>query len=116
MKAVAYRMAAGLVLCFVSALSAQASAPAERIICTKAPKSEWISEAKIKEIFGEKDFSLVKLKVSRGNCYEFYAVHKDNSVVEAYYDPVTGKAMRYNRVTVTAPEPGYESGKTAPTR
>lgn len=104
-----FGMACGLVWGGAVAGLAQASAPAEKIVCTQAPRSGWMPEAKIREIFGEKNFTIVKLKVSRGNCYEFYAVHRDGSVVEAYYQPVSGEVVRYNRVTIKAAAPGYES-------
>lgn len=106
----------GLVAVCMTAGLAQASAPAEKIICTQAARSGWLPEGKIREIFGEKDFTVVKLKVSRGNCYEFYAVHRDGSVVEAYYNPLSGENVRYNRVTIKAAEPGYESRSSAPVR
>ena len=86
-----------------------ASSPLEKLICTNAPRSEWLPESKMREIFGDKEFSLVKFKVSSGNCYEFYAVHKDGSIVEAYYDPVSGKSMRYNRVLPNGATPAYEA-------
>jgi hypothetical protein len=56
----------------------------------------------------------VKFKISRGNCYEFYAIAQDGSVVEAYVDPVSGERVRYNRVSVTRTEQTqtrYESQK-----
>ena len=90
---------------------AEASTPAEKIVCTQEPRSSWLPETKIREIFGEERFALAKLKVSRGNCYEFYAVEKNGAVVEAYYHPVSGEVARYNRA-MTASE--YESRSTAP--
>jgi hypothetical protein len=116
MKIGAVGMALGLALGGMAAGLAQASPPAEKISCTQAPRSAWLPEARIREIFGEKDFTVVKLKVSRGNCYEFYAVHHDGSVVEAYYQPVSGKVVRYNRVTIKAATPGYESFSSPATR
>ncbi len=89
------------------------SSPAEKVVCTQAPRSAWISEARVRAAFGTEDFSLVKFKVSRGNCYEFYAIARDGSVVEAYYDPTTGERVRYNRVAVQRTEtPRYESSRT----
>lgn len=116
MRRGAFQWAAGLVFGVMVAGLAQASAPAEKIVCTQKPRAGWLPEARIREIFGEKNFTLVKLKVSRGNCYEFYAVHRDGSVVEAYYQPVSGEVVRYNRVMVKSAEPGYESRSTAPAR
>lgn len=96
------RWGCGLVLAGLASL-AQASPPTEKVVCTQAERSTWLPEAKIREVFGEANFTLIKLKVSRGNCYEFYAVHRDGSVVEAYYNPVTGEAVRYNRISVDTP-------------
>jgi hypothetical protein len=99
------RMACGLTWLVAVAFPAQAEIPAEKAVCTDAPRTQWLSEAKIRTIFGEKNFTLVKLKISRGNCYEFYAVHHDGSVVEAYYHPVSGEVVRYNRVVVQGAGP-----------
>lgn len=107
----AARLAFGL-MCLGSG-TAWGSSPAEKVVCTQAPRSTWISEAKVRAAFGTEDFSLVKFKVSRGNCYEFYAIAKDGSVVEAYYDPTTGEPVRYNRVAVERTQtPRYESMRT----
>ena len=88
---------------------AWASSPAEKLICTESPRGEWMSEAKIREIFGDSHYALVKFKVSRGNCYEFYAVGNDGSIVEAYYHPVSGERLRFNRVSAAPGVPAYES-------
>ncbi|MDP3540644.1 MAG: PepSY domain-containing protein [Azonexus sp.] len=104
MKYFALRFLLGFVFGVSASMLAQASSPAEKIVCTQQPRATWMPEAKIKEIFGEKNFALAKLKVSRGNCYEFYAVNHDGSIVEAYYHPVSGEVVRYNRVTATTTE------------
>lgn len=114
MKNGIFQVALGVLIGLSGLGGAQASAPAEKLVCTQAPRSEWMSEAKIRQIFGDKDYQLTKFKVSGGNCYEFYAVHHDGSVVEAYYNPVSGEVMRYNRVTSTPSMPGYESRNRAP--
>lgn len=104
------RFGCGLLLAAAATIGAQASSPTEKIVCTDpANRSQWLSEARIREIFGDKNFSLVTHKVSRGGCYEFYAVHLDGSIVEAYYHPITGQAVRYNRVSGKADNIGYES-------
>lgn len=46
---------------------------------------------------------LVKFKVSKGRCHEFYAIEHDGTVVEACVHPVTGKTVRMTRVP---PQPG----------
>jgi hypothetical protein len=88
-----------------TALPAGASAPSERVSCTTEPRSRWISEAEVKRLFGVDKYVLVKFKVSRANCYEFYAVGREGGVVEAYYHPITGRLMKENRVG-TEPRPG----------
>lgn len=87
--------------CLIALLAAapvSASSPAEKLVCTSASRASWMPEKKIREVFGEQNFTLTKLKVSGGNCYEFYAIERDGSVVEAYYHPVTGAVKRYHRV------------------
>lgn len=77
---------------------AQASSPQEKLVCTQEPRSKWLSEEKIRSVFGDRAYVLVKFKVSGGNCYEFYAVGHDGSIVEAYYHPVSGEVVRHNQV------------------
>ncbi len=84
---------------FMAAFTAHASAPKEAIVCTKEPRSAWVGEQKIRKLFNEGQYAKVFFKISKGNCYEFYAIGKDNSTTEAYYDPVTMAAVRFNRVT-----------------
>ena len=79
---------------------AAASAPGERVSCTAEPRSRWISEADVKRVFGVEKYALVKFKVSRSNCYEFYAIGKEGGVTEAYYHPVTGRLVKESRVGV----------------
>ncbi|PKO33902.1 MAG: PepSY domain-containing protein [Betaproteobacteria bacterium HGW-Betaproteobacteria-7] len=105
-----------LLLPLLGALAAgavHASPPSEKLVCATAPRSAWMPEAKIREAFGDKDYALVKFKISRGNCYEFYAVHKDGSIVEAYFHPVSGEVMRFNRVSASVAAPAYESRSAA---
>jgi hypothetical protein len=99
----------GVISLTIISSAAKASTPAEKIECTQAARSEWMPEAKIREIFGDKNYAQVKLKVSRGNCYEFYAVQGDGSVVEAYYNPVSGEVIRYNKVLQKGAEPTLET-------
>lgn len=101
-------------LCISACGAAEASSPAEKLVCTQAPRAEWMPEQKIREIFGDKEYALVKFKISRGNCYEFYAIHRDGSVVEAYHHPVSGAVMRQNRVSSQPAAPTYESRGAAP--
>ena len=77
---------------------ALASTPAEKIVCTSAPSAQWMSEAQARELFRAATYVLVKFKISRGNCYEFYAIDHDGSVVEAYLNPVNGQLLRNTRL------------------
>jgi hypothetical protein len=81
------------------AFPAYASAPKEAMVCTKEPRSAWVGEQKIRAMFNEGQYAKVFFKISKGNCYEFYAIGKDNSTTEAYYHPVTMAAVRFNRIT-----------------
>jgi hypothetical protein len=81
---------------------ARASAPQEKVVCTDAPRSQWISEAQARERFEASRYVLVKYKVSRGNCHEFYAIDAQGTVVEAYMHPVTGEIIRSTRIPANA--------------
>ncbi len=99
-----------LLLAVAALHQAHASPPGEKVVCSDpGERASWMSEAKIRAVFGEQDFTQVKLKVSRGNCYEFYAIHKDGSIVEAYYHPITGQVVRYNRVEAKPGSVTYQS-------
>ncbi|MCX8146474.1 MAG: PepSY domain-containing protein [Azovibrio sp.] len=87
-----------------------ASSPSEKVVCSHpGERAKWLPETRIREIFGERDFTQVKLKISSGNCYEFYAIHQDGSIVEAYYHPISGQVMRYNRVAASPGAVTYQS-------
>ena len=79
-------------------LQSGATAPVERVTCTTEPRSRWLAEGEMKRLFGVEKYALVKFKVSRANCYEFYAVGREGGVVEAYYHPVTGLLVKETRV------------------
>lgn len=68
-----------------------------RVACTTEPRSRWISEEEIRRIFGVEKYVQVKFKISRYNCYEFYAIGREGGVVEAYYHPITGQLVRESR-------------------
>ncbi|GAB3357402.1 hypothetical protein GCM10027395_30230 [Giesbergeria sinuosa] len=94
----------------LAAAPAQASAPQEKVFCTNAPRAQWISEAQARERFRAQDYVLVKYKVSRGNCHEFYAVDAQGGVVESYLHPITGEAVRTTRLPPPVPtKPGSAS-------
>ena len=66
----------------------------EESVCTVRPGAAWLGEEKIKAIFGVREYVKVEFKVSKTNCYEFYAIRKNGDVVEAYYHPVTGEIVK----------------------
>lgn len=90
--------------------TAQASPPAEKIVCADpATRAGWMSEQAIRKVFADQQYATAKLKVSRGGCYEFYAVQHDGSIVEAYYHPISGERVRYNKVRNQANNVAYET-------
>ena len=82
----------------LAAAPAQASSATEKVVCTDAPRAQWISEAQARERFRAQDYVLVKYKVSSGNCHEFYAVDAQGTVVESYLHPITGETVRSTRM------------------
>lgn len=102
--------AAWALLALLAPLGADASSPAESVKCTQAPRTAWVSEARIRQHFGESQYVRVVFKTSKNNCYEFYAIGKDGSTVEAYYDPVSMALVRFSRVEGN----GRFQGTTAP--
>jgi hypothetical protein len=91
---------AGAVLTLAISPSASASTPAEKVVCTTAAPATWLPEHTVRDQFTTADYALVKFKISRGGCYEVYAIARDHSVVEAYYNPTTAQAMRITRVAL----------------
>lgn len=91
---------AALLCCgaLLAAAPAQASSATEKVVCTDAPRTQWISEAQARERFHAQDYVLVKYKVSSGNCHEFYAVDAQGTVVESYLHPITGETVRSTRM------------------
>jgi hypothetical protein len=85
-----------------------ASTPVEKVVCTQAPRAQWMSEQQARDVFRASSYVLVRFKVSRGNCHEFYAVDATGAVVEAYLHPVTGEAVRFTRIPAP-PAPGSVS-------
>jgi hypothetical protein len=102
MKPTPLTLAAGWLLAVASG-STLASTPVEKVVCTDLPPARWMSEQQARAQFKASSYLLVKFKVSKGRCHEFYAVKHDGTVVEAYVHPVTGKTVRMTRVP---PQPG----------
>lgn len=80
---------------------ALASEPKERVICTDAPQSTWMSEAEARKRFHAERYMLLTFKISGERCHEFYAVKHDGSAIEAYVHPVTGEVVRMTRISPT---------------
>lgn len=93
-----FAVSGALALVLLVPHGADASSPAESVKCTHAPRAAWVSEARIREHFGESQYVRVAFKTSKNNCYDFYAIGKDGSTVEAYYDPVSMALVRFSRV------------------
>lgn len=92
-------LSSGVLACVLaSSPTALASPGAEQVRCTDEPRSKWLSEEQIKKIFGVEQYAIVKFKVSRTNCYEFYAVTQSGQIIEVYYHPITGKLVKENRL------------------
>jgi hypothetical protein len=87
-----------LALLVASGGPAKASTPGEKVVCTDLPRSQWLSEPQARERFKASAYLLVKFKISRGNCHEFYAIEHGGGIVEAYQHPVTGDMVRMTRV------------------
>jgi hypothetical protein len=76
----------------------QSRCRAAAVRCTDEPRSKWLPEEQIRKIFGADQYAIVKFKVTRTNCYEFYAVTQSGQIIEAYYHPITGKLVKENRL------------------
>lgn len=83
--------------------TAWASTPVEKVVCTDAPRSAWLSEEQARAVFQASRYVLVKFKISHGNCHEFYAIEPGGAVVEAYQHPVTGATVRMTRIPAPTP-------------
>ena len=90
--------------------TAYASTPAEKVVCTQAPRSQWMTEAQARQLFRADTYALVKFKVSKGNCHEFYAVDHQGTVVEAYLHPLTGETVRLTRLPAPSLDPSNLKG------
>lgn len=95
-------LAFGLVWAAFGASTVQASNLGKPIACHVQPGQKWLGEEKIKAIFGTSEYLDVKFKISKMQCYEFYAIKKNGDVVEAYYHPVTGDLVKRNLIPQAA--------------
>ena len=102
-----------LVVVCTGMTGALASEPNVPVRCTTLPKSAWVSEVRIRQVFEAHKYARVYLRVSRGNCYEFYASGKDNSVTEAYYDPISAELMQSTHMAADGVTQTYDRTKAA---
>jgi len=65
--------------------------------CTKAPKSEWMSESAMKQRIADEGYVVEKFKTTDGNCYEIYGKDKDGKKVEIYFNPIDGTIVKEKR-------------------
>ena len=61
--------------------------------CIAHPKSEWISEAEMKNLLVQQGYEIKKFKID-GNCYEIYGKNKEGKKVEIYFDTKTGDVVK----------------------
>jgi hypothetical protein len=92
-----------------------ASEPGAAVKCTTLPRSSWVDEHQIRQVFGESKYRQVFVKISRGNCYEFYAIGKDNTVTEAYYDPASTELIQSTHLGTDGKTTTYDR-TAAPTK
>jgi hypothetical protein len=88
-------------LALTAPMATWASTPIEKVVCTQAPRSQWLSETQARTAFNANAYVLVRFKISRGNCHEFYAIDAQGGIVEAYQHPVTGESLRTTRIAPT---------------
>lgn len=76
-----------------SLLAASVAALAEPT-CTEAPRSEWMSEAEMKQRIADMGYTIKEFKVTDGHCYELYGWNDQKQRVEIYFDPVNGEVVK----------------------
>lgn len=62
-------------------------------LCTDQDRSEWLTEAEIKNRITASGFTIDVFKITKGNCYEIYGRDTDGRRVEVYFHPVTGSIV-----------------------
>ena len=73
-----------------AALSASAIAAPQ---CTSAPRSQWLTEAAMKQKVVDQGYAIKVFQVT-GNCYEIYGKNKAGKNVEIYFDPTDGHIVK----------------------
>jgi uncharacterized membrane protein YkoI len=67
----------------------------DRDHCSTAPRSSWLSISRIEAQARSMGYTVTKIE-RKGTCYEVYA-RKDGSHHELYFDPATGKVVRWEQ-------------------
>ena len=62
-------------------------------VCTKAPQSQWMPEATMKQKVLDQGYTIDVFKVT-GTCYEIYGKDKAGKKVEIYFDPTDGHIVK----------------------
>ncbi|MFT3988709.1 PepSY domain-containing protein [Aestuariivirga sp.] len=57
--------------------------------CTDRPKSEWMTEAKMKGIIESLGYKVKTFEIT-GSCYEIYGKDKSGERAEVYFNPLNG--------------------------
>jgi len=78
------------------AASSAASARHTTLVCTNAPRSEWMPADEMQLLAMHRGYRIKTFKVSKGNCYELYGFDRDGRIVEAYFDPITARLELQN--------------------
>jgi hypothetical protein len=63
-------------------------------VCTKEPKSAWMSEDAMKAKIAELGYQKIKTFKVTGSCYEIYGYDKNNKKAEVYFNPVDGSIVK----------------------
>jgi hypothetical protein len=66
------------------------------VLCTTAPRSEWLTEVEMKLLAEHRGYRIKTFKLAKGDCYEIYGFDKDGHIIEAYFNPATSRLVRQN--------------------
>ena len=77
-----------------STLCASGAALAAEPVCTKEPKSAWMSEDAMKAKIADMGYQKIKTFKVTGSCYEIYGYDKANKRAEVYFNPVDGSIVK----------------------
>ncbi len=78
----------------MAAFANMAAAGNDDLKCTDAAQSAWMSQDATKDLLKQQGYQEVrKIAVTKGNCYEVYAVDAQGDKVEVYLDPTDGSLV-----------------------